>query len=59
MFEIQDLGNDVQPGQEIMVKAASSGDAKEFKAILRLDSVVEVEYYRHGGILPYVIRQMI
>jgi aconitate hydratase len=60
IFEIQDLGEKADPGQEITVKATSSGgDIIAFKTILRLDSAVEVEYYRHGGILPYVIRQMI
>ena len=59
-FEIKVPGDSVLPGQEIVVKAASTGgEIKSFKTILRLDSVVEVEYYRHGGILPYVIRQMI
>jgi aconitate hydratase len=62
VFEIQDLGEKMDPGQEVSVKAKSKtdgGSVKEFQTVLRLDSVVEVEYYRHGGILPYVIRQMI
>lgn len=60
IFEIQNLEGDMSPGQEILVTTTSnSGAARIFKTILRLDSVVEVEYYRHGGILPYVIRQMI
>jgi aconitate hydratase len=60
VFEIEDLGEKAAPGRKIKVRAtAVSGEVKELKAILRLDSAVEVEYYRHGGILPYVIRQMI
>ena len=60
MFEIQVLDEQIVPGQKITVKASSeNGAIKEFKTILRLDSVVEIEYYRHGGILPYVIRQML
>ncbi len=60
VFEIVDLDEEIIPGSEVTVKAAmNGGDIKEFKTILRLDSVVEVEYYRHGGILPYVIRQII
>ncbi|HSM36443.1 MAG TPA: aconitate hydratase, partial [Longimicrobiales bacterium] len=35
------------------------GEAKEFHARVRLDTPQEVEYYRHGGILQYVLRQMI
>ena len=29
-----------------------------FEALVRLDTDVELEYFRHGGILPYVLRQM-
>ena len=39
---------------------AVSGDSAtvEFDALIRLDTAVEVEYYRHGGILPYVLRNL-
>jgi aconitate hydratase len=40
--------------KEVTVKA---GD-KEFKARVRIDTPKEVEYYRHGGILPFVLRQL-
>ncbi len=59
VVEIQDLSETMAPGQEVTVKVSSRESLKEFKTMLRLDSVVEVEYYRHGGILPYVIRQMV
>ena len=60
IFEIEDLDDKIIPGREVSVKAtADNGEVREFKTILRLDSVVEVEYYRHGGILPYVIRQKV
>eukprot|EP01012_Entosiphon_sulcatum_P022716 TRINITY_DN276_c0_g1_i1.p1 TRINITY_DN276_c0_g1~~TRINITY_DN276_c0_g1_i1.p1 ORF type:complete len:902 (+),score=214.75 TRINITY_DN276_c0_g1_i1:35-2740(+) len=45
--------NKLQPFQEIDVKA----DGKTFKAILRFDTPIEIKYYEHGGILPYVLRQ--
>jgi aconitate hydratase len=35
------------------------GDEKVFEAICRLDSPIEIEYYRNGGILQTVLRQMI
>ena len=38
---------------------APDGRAKEFEARLRLDTPQEAEYYRHGGILPYVLRQLL
>jgi aconitate hydratase len=33
-------------------------DDKEFTAVVRIDTPVEAEYYRHGGILQYVLRQL-
>jgi aconitate hydratase len=35
----------------------AGGRRKEFTALLRIDTPNEIEYYRHGGILPYVLRQ--
>ena len=40
--------------KEVTVRA----DDKEFKARVRIDTPKEVEYYRHGGILPFVLRQL-
>ncbi|MDH4101074.1 MAG: aconitate hydratase [Nitrospirota bacterium] len=46
------------PGQKITVKAtAADGSAKEFTATVRIDTPNELEYFRHGGIMPYVLRQ--
>ena len=47
------------PGQRLTVRAeGQNGALKEFKALVRIDTPIEVDYYRHGGILPYVLRQM-
>ena len=47
------------PGQRLMVTAqAEDGTVTEFEVIVRIDTPIEVDYYRHGGILPYVLRQM-
>jgi aconitate hydratase len=35
------------------------GKATTFSAIARIDTPEEVQYYRHGGILPYVLRQLL
>jgi aconitate hydratase len=32
---------------------------KEFRAVVRIDTPMEIEYYRHGGILEYVLRQLV
>ena len=36
----------------------SSGEEKEVPVLLRIDTPIEIDYYRHGGILPYVLRQL-
>jgi aconitate hydratase len=47
-------------GREVAVRArGEDGAVKEFKARVRLDTPQEVQYYRHGGILHYVLRQLL
>ncbi|WJH36754.1 aconitate hydratase AcnA [Paenibacillus sp. CC-CFT747] len=59
-FEISGLDNSVQPGQKVRVTATrDDGTNFEFDALVRLDSMVDVDYYRNGGILQTVLRQMI
>lgn len=46
-------------GGEVRVRATSpDGDTLEFGAVLRIDTPAEAEYYRHGGILQYVLRRL-
>jgi aconitate hydratase len=46
-------------GRSLRVKAtASDGKVKEFDTIVRIDTPQEIEYYEHGGILQYVLRQL-
>ncbi|MCF8057016.1 MAG: aconitate hydratase AcnA [Desulfocapsa sp.] len=57
---ISGLAGDLAPGAEITVTVERVGrPAKDFQAIARLDSLMELEYYRHGGILQKVLRQML
>jgi len=59
-FDIAGLSNDVQPGQLVTVTATREDGSKfDFQAIVRLDSLVDVDYYRNSGILQTVLRQMI
>lgn len=58
-FSIKKLPDTFQPNQDLTVQVANEKTRQEFNVIVRLDSSVEVEYYRHGGILPYVLRQLI
>src|SRR5215210_3793598 len=58
-FDISGLA-DLEPGKELTVKATSDeGEAKEFQVKARVDSPVEVEYLRNGGILQTVLRQLL
>jgi aconitate hydratase len=59
-FAITGLSDDLKPGQQVNVTAtATDGSEKSFTATVRLDTPVEVEYYRNGGILHTVLRQML
>jgi len=58
-FDILGLSNDIRPGTTVRVVARrDGGETVEFEAIVRLDSAVEIDYYRNGGILQTVLRQM-
>jgi aconitate hydratase len=51
---------DLRPRQEVtMVIRRKDGSRQEVRLLSRIDTPVEVEYYRHGGILPYVLRELI
>jgi aconitate hydratase len=45
--------------REITVKAASESGDKSFTVTVRIDTPGEQEYYRHGGILQYVLRSLL
>ena len=56
-FTITGIASGPVPGGRVDVTAAAEdGTSKAFKAVVRLNSNVEVDYYRHGGILPRVLR---
>jgi aconitate hydratase len=59
-FDIPGIGPDLKLRQELAVKAtADDGKITEFKVICRIDTPAELDYYRHGGILEYVLRQLL
>ncbi|MBI4228645.1 MAG: aconitate hydratase, partial [Deltaproteobacteria bacterium] len=59
-YDIVGISEGLSPGRDITVRVRhGSGDVKTFKVICRLDSPIEIEYYRNGGILQTVLRQMI
>jgi aconitate hydratase len=49
---------DLQPRQEIDVQVEADGVTSTFRARVRIDTANELEYFRHGGILHYVLRQL-
>lgn len=52
------VGEDVKPRDLLKVTATDeAGNKKEFEVLVRFDSEVEIDYYRHGGILPMVLRE--
>jgi len=59
-FSITGIANDIKPLKVVEVTAVrKDGQSTVFSAIARLDSKIEVEYYRNGGILQYVLRQFL
>jgi aconitate hydratase len=46
-------------GREVTVRARGAGGEKTFRALVRIDTPQEVRYYQHGGILQYVLRQLL
>jgi len=60
VFDVVGLSDQVKPRSEVTVVAtAPDSTCREFKAVARLDSAVEVNYYRNGGILPTVLRSLL
>ena len=55
-----DLGGEVHPqGEARLTITRADGSRSEHALTLRIDTPIEVEYFRHGGILPYVLRQLL
>jgi len=58
-IDIQGL-DDIRPQQELtLVIRRADGTAQSVKVKSRIDTAIEVDYYKHGGILPYVLRELI
>jgi aconitate hydratase len=49
----------VPQGEAMLVVQRADGSRTEVPVTLRIDTAIEVDYYRHGGILPYVLRQLL
>ena len=59
-YDVTGIADGLTPRGDIRVRAMSAdGTTSEFTATVRIDTPDELEYYRHGGILPYVLRQLV
>jgi aconitate hydratase len=60
-FDITGLeGKEVQPRQDVTLTIhRADGATEQVPVILRIDTPIEIDYYLHGGILPYVLRQLL
>ena len=58
-FDIEGLDESLRPRATLTVRATGAGGAKSFQVLARIDTPEELNYYRHGGILPYVLRQLV
>ena len=60
IFDILGADDALRPGGEVTIRVtAEDGTVKEFTAIARIETPEELVAYRHGGILPYVLRQLV
>jgi aconitate hydratase len=60
VFDVRGLSQAIRPRSEVTVAVrAPDGTCRTFQAVARLDSAVEVNYYRNGGILPTVLRSLL
>ncbi|HEU4775888.1 MAG TPA: aconitate hydratase AcnA [Telluria sp.] len=59
-FDLKGLEGEIKPQQlaTLVIKRAN-GDVQDVKVLLRIDTPIEVDYYKHGGILPFVLRQLL
>jgi aconitate hydratase len=59
-FDLIGLGGEVRPRQDVKLRITrGDGSVTESMLTLRIDTPIEIEYYRNGGILPYVLRQLL
>jgi aconitate hydratase len=59
-FSVIGLGDSIRPRQEVTLEITrKDGAVERVPLILRIDTPIEVDYYRHGGILPFVLREIL
>ncbi len=60
IFSITGLSDQIKPGAQATLEIKDrNGKARSIPLKLRIDTPIEIDYYRHGGILPFVLRQLL
>ncbi len=60
IFSITGLSNAIKPGKGVTLEIEDKNRQKRSVPVkLRIDTPIEIDYYRHGGILPFVLRQLL
>ncbi|TFW00631.1 aconitate hydratase AcnA [Oxalobacteraceae bacterium OM1] len=59
-YDLKGIEGEIKPQQNVtLVINRKNGQKQEVKVLLRIDTPIEVDYYKHGGILPFVLRQLL
>jgi aconitate hydratase len=59
-YDLKGLEGEIKPQQlATLVIHRENGESQEVRVLLRIDTPIEVDYYKHGGILPFVLRQLL
>ena len=60
VYDVAGLGAGLKPQQDLTLRIThADGKVETVPVICRIDTPIEIDYYRHGGILPYVLRQLV
>jgi aconitate hydratase len=59
-FDLGGINDNLKPQQDVTLTIKrKDGSTQQVPLLLRIDTPIEVDYYRHGGILPYVLRELV
>ncbi|MBI3479588.1 MAG: aconitate hydratase [Nitrosomonadales bacterium] len=59
-FDLSGIDDNLKPQQDVQLTITRrNGSQQTVSLLLRIDTPIEVDYYRHGGILPYVLRELV
>jgi aconitate hydratase len=59
-YDIVDLDANIKPQQDLTLKITrKDGKVENVSVRCRIDTPIEIDYYQHGGILPFVLRQLV